>query len=70
MKSWRSAAAVLLWASSLAAAQDGTKSIHDAKDTFWYFDAETALRMARETGRPIFIAKVRADGVGGTRVKT
>lgn len=27
----------------------------------WYFDAETALRTAERSGRPIVLLKVRAD---------
>jgi hypothetical protein len=27
----------------------------------WYFDADTALRTAERTGRPIVLLKVRAD---------
>lgn len=27
----------------------------------WYFDAETALRAAERTGRPVVVLKVRAD---------
>ena len=27
----------------------------------WYFDADTALRTAERTGRPIVVLKVRAD---------
>jgi hypothetical protein len=27
----------------------------------WYYDAETALQVARDTGRPIVLLKVRAD---------
>jgi hypothetical protein len=27
----------------------------------WYFDADTALRTAETTGRPIVLLKVRAD---------
>lgn len=29
--------------------------------TYWYYDAETALRVARESGRPIVLLKIRAD---------
>lgn len=28
---------------------------NDARDTFWYSDYETAGRVARQTGRPIFL---------------
>lgn len=34
----------------------------------WYFDAETALRAAERSGRPIVVLKVRADV--GPDVKT
>ena len=27
----------------------------------WYFDAETALRTAEKSGRPVVVLKVRAD---------
>jgi hypothetical protein len=34
----------------------------------WYFDAETALRTAERSGRPLVVLKVRADV--GPDVKT
>jgi hypothetical protein len=30
-------------------------------DIYWYYDAETALQVARKTERPIVVLKVRAD---------
>jgi hypothetical protein len=32
-----------------------------AEGIAWYFDAETALRAAEKTGRPVVVLKVRAD---------
>ena len=32
-----------------------------AGEIFWYYDAETALQVARKTERPIVVLKVRAD---------
>ena len=34
----------------------------------WYYDAESALRAAAQTGRPIVVLKIRADV--GKDVKT
>jgi len=28
---------------------------------YWYFDADTALRTAERTGRPVVVLKIRAD---------
>lgn len=28
---------------------------NDARDTFWYSDYETAIRVARKSGRPLFL---------------
>lgn len=30
-------------------------------EIYWYYDAETALQVAKKTGRPIILLKVRAD---------
>ena len=30
-------------------------------DIYWYYDAETALQVAKKTERPIVVLKVRAD---------
>jgi hypothetical protein len=30
-------------------------------DIAWYYDAETALQVARKTERPIVLLKIRAD---------
>lgn len=32
-----------------------------ADDIVWYYDAETALQVAKRTERPIVLLKVRAD---------
>jgi len=32
-----------------------------ADDISWYYDAETALQVARKTERPIILLKIRAD---------
>ena len=32
-----------------------------ADDLVWYYDAETALEVAKESERPIVVLKVRAD---------
>jgi hypothetical protein len=29
--------------------------------TYWHYDAETALEVARKTGRPMLVLKIRAD---------
>jgi len=28
---------------------------------YWYYDADTALEVARKTSRPLFVLKIRAD---------
>ena len=38
---------------------DGTPPT--SEDIPWYYDAETALQVARRTERPIVLLKVRAD---------
>lgn len=32
-----------------------------AEDIYWYYDAETALQVAKRAERPILLLKVRAD---------
>jgi hypothetical protein len=32
-----------------------------SEDVSWYYDAETALQVARRTERPIVLLKIRAD---------
>lgn len=49
------AAAILLALAGLA----GAPALEDR--ILWHFDADQALRAARESGRPIVLLKVRAD---------
>lgn len=60
---------VLAWGALLALALPATAGRPAGSDGIsWYYDAETALRVAEKTGRPIVVLKVRADI--GADVKT
>lgn len=55
-----------IWA--VLAAAVGTPATAAEEPIYWYFDADAALRAAKQSGRPLVVLKIRADV--GRDVKT